>query len=368
MLARISRSTNIRSTLDYNERKLRQGKAECLLAENFIKDLDQLSAKDKLHRLLQRTTLNDRAEHNSLHIFLNFGTAETISNEKMQALAKHYMHGMGLDRQPYIVYRHYDSGHHHLHVVSTNIRADGSQINMDPKYLRGSLQLTREMEKQYGLLPNEKRSHAHKEKYEVRQAQRVELGQSGLQRSISDVLNTVVDHYKYTNLAELNAVLHLYNVRANRGDENSHLYKHRGLLYHAMDKDGHQAGKAIKASDFLLKPTLANLEKKFVLNEPLREDHIQRVQTSIDWALAGQVPDWQGFRLALEKEQIDVVVRKNESNRQPGIFFIDHQTQSVFTGEDLGMQYSLLSLREKCVPDQILDQEEELSQRLRLTL
>jgi Relaxase/Mobilisation nuclease domain len=359
MLARIRTSTNIRSILNYNERKLSQGKGECLLAENFIKDLDQLSAKDKLHRLLQRTTLNDRAEHNSLHISLNFGTAEIIPNKKMQELAKHYMHGVDLDRQPYLVYRHYDSGHHHLHVVSTNIRADGSQINIDPKFLGRSLQLTKAMERQYALLPNKKRSQAHKEKYEVSEAQRVEPGQTGLLRSISDVLNTVVDHYKYTNLAELNAVLHLYNVRANRGNESSHLYKHRGLLYHAMDKDGHKAGKAIKASDFLLKPTLANLEKKFVLNEPLREEHMQRVQTSIDWTLAGQAPDWQGFQMAMEKEQ---------SGYQPGIFFVDHRTQCVFTGEDLGRQYSLLSLREKCAPDQTIDQEEELSQRLRLTL
>src|ERR1019366_8101340 len=102
------------------------------------------------------------------------------------------------------------------------------------------------------------------EKFKVRQAQRVLYGQASLKHAISDVLTTVIDQYSYTSLQELNAVLHVYNVKANRGGESSEMHRHKGLLYHAINEQGRQVGKSIKASAFLLKPTLAKLEERFV--------------------------------------------------------------------------------------------------------
>jgi len=41
----------------YNENKVMLHKAECLMAENFLKDVSHLSVEDKLHRFVRRMQL-----------------------------------------------------------------------------------------------------------------------------------------------------------------------------------------------------------------------------------------------------------------------------------------------------------------------
>src|SRR5438552_1899376 len=136
MYAKIKPTGNIHEVLRYNEAKLKKGKAECLVSENFVKDLWQLTERDKLDRLLQRTSLNEFTDKNIFHISVNFSPEEKISDEKMRMLAKRYMEGIGFERQPYLVYRHYDSGHPHFHIVTTNILASGKRIKTNKSELR----------------------------------------------------------------------------------------------------------------------------------------------------------------------------------------------------------------------------------------
>jgi len=369
MFAKIGMTKSIRNTLRYHEEKIKNEKAELLSSNNFIKDSHQLNGSDKLDRFVQRISLNERVEKKVLHISLGFNKSEEISNEQMQVLARHYMTEMGFEKQPYLVYRHYDAAHPHCHIVSTNIRSDGRKINLATADFWKSRQITRNLEKQYNLSSYERISPEHPERYKVTQAQRVLHGQVGLKRAISDVLNTVVDHYSYTNLQELNAILHVYNVKANAGAENSYMHQHKGLVYHAIDERGRKVGKSIKASDFLLKPTLAKLEEKFVLNTSLRETHPLRVTGAINWTFAGTPPDWQGFVRDMEREGIDVVLLADKKGGPKDIFFVDHDRKAVFEGARLGPSYLLQALRERCSPERSREEQElEETQRQRLRL
>ena len=49
----------------------------------------------------------------------------------MNTIADTYMRMIGFGQQPYLVYEHKDAGHQHIHIVTTNIRADGSKIDMN---------------------------------------------------------------------------------------------------------------------------------------------------------------------------------------------------------------------------------------------
>jgi hypothetical protein len=285
----------------------------------------------------------------------------------MRVLATKYMQRLGFEQQPFLVYRHYDTAHPHLHVVTTNIRADGSRIGTGPPLLYHSHQITRELENEFSLQRNKIATLGEKEKFNVQQAQRVSYGESGLLHSISNVLNTVVDHYKYTSLSELNAILQLYKVKASRGKETSRLYQYRGLLYHALDENGKSIGKGIKASSFFLKPTLNKLEEKFALNRSLRQEQRERLTTAIDWTMAGRPPDWQEFKNALEKDNISVVVQEEKKGDPESIYFVDHQAKAVFSGEGLGDPYSYHAIRERCAQEQVQEQE-ELTHRLHLRL
>jgi hypothetical protein len=80
-------------------------------------------------------------------------------------------------------------------------------------------------------------------------------------------LNKILNEYKYSSLAQLNAVLKQYNVLADRGSDNSKTFLAKGLVYRIFDEQGKPIGIPIKASDFYFKPTLKFLEEKFKSNQ-----------------------------------------------------------------------------------------------------
>jgi hypothetical protein len=358
---------NAITALQYNEYKITEGKAEMITAANFLKDQHQLNRKDITERFRQRTSLDERYYENGFHISLNFGKRELLSNETMAKLADRYMAGMGFENEPYVAYRHYDAGHTHVHIVTVAVRADGSPIHIQRPQLYQSHRLCRTLEKEYSLERPLAARQEQKEEFSVDHAQRVIYGEPGLKRAISDVLNTVVVHYNYTSLDEFNAILKQYKVAANPGKEGSRLHEGGGLLYHALDENGKMIGKPLKASGFLLKPTLRNLEEKFEQNQALREARRERLSTVLEWTLAGQVPDWRGLEKRLEREGISVVI--DESKKGEGrIFFVDHTGKSAFEGKNLGEAYQLEALRTRCRPLEDLADELEQKQQLHLRI
>ena len=67
-------------------------------------------------------------------------------------------------------------------------------------------------------------------------AAKVQYGKMETKRAIQNVLDAVINQYKYSSLPELNAVLKQYNVMADRGTENSITYQKKGLYYRILDE------------------------------------------------------------------------------------------------------------------------------------
>jgi len=151
----------------------------------------------------------------------------------------------------------------------------------------------------------------------------------------------------YTSLPEFNAVLKLYNVMADRGNKESIMYKNKGLTYRILDEKGNKIGMPTKASEFYNKPTLKNLERKFVQNEELRLQYAQRLRTYVDWSLRKE-NSLRSLCDRLKKENIVVMARQNAEGRIYGLTFIDLKTQSVFNGSDLGRLYSAQVILSRC--------------------
>src|SRR5258708_20469301 len=144
------------------------------------------------------------------------------------------MERIGFENQPYLVYQHFDAGHPHIHVVTTNIQLDGSRILL---YNIGRNQSTKarlELEKKYNLVKAEGR----RLETNTEEVRRTTYGKTETRRSISNVVGKVIQSYYFTSLPEFNAVLTQFNIVADRGTEESRVFKHRGLQYRILDKDG----------------------------------------------------------------------------------------------------------------------------------
>lgn len=347
--------------VNYNELKLQQGKAVLIDAVHFGKEAEDLSLKNKLHRFEMLQERNQNVKTNAVHISLNFDNSEKLEREKLQQIAAAYMEKIGFGEQPYLVYQHFDAGHPHIHIVTTNVQANGKRIDLHNIGRNQSEQARKEIELEFKLVQAEGRNHEKVQELQPVNARRIKYGQVETKKAIANVLNTVIDLYKYTSLHELNAVLRLYNVVADRGTEDSRIYQKRGLVYRVLDENGNKIGVPIKASAFHNKPTLNNLEKKFASNEVKREEFKRRVRVAIDFALVKPGQSMAGLIKALQNDQINTLVRQNEEGRIYGITYIDHKTRCVYNGSDLGKQYSTKGIVERCSTDLELKQVQSIA-------
>ena len=95
----------------------------------------------------------------------------------------------------------------------------------------------------------------------------------------------VLTNYRDGSLAELHAVLGLYNVVADSSEKNSTTERNNGLIYRVLDEKGNKTGVPIKASSIYNRPTLEFLKQKFEVKKRLKEPHRRRLQSTIDWIL-----------------------------------------------------------------------------------
>lgn len=370
MVARISKGSSIKSPLNYNEQKLKQQVAELILAENYFNYAQLLNFREKLFMLEHQAKLNERVKANSVHISPSFDPQEKLTKEKLQEIAKSYMDQIGFGNQPYLVYQHHDAGHPHVHIVTTNITTEGKRIDMNNIGRTLSEKARKSIDKEFKLIsPESKRLSKHLEhkeaignadKLKPISIRKVEYGKSQTKAAIQNVVEHVMNQYKYTSLGEYNAVLKLYNIMADPGQKGSLMHEKKGLVYRVLDEAGNKIGTPIKASQFYNKPTLKNLELKFKQNEILRERFAKHLRVKIDWAILRK-NTLENLSNELRGEGIGILARQTNEGRIYGMTFIDYKNQCVFNGSSLGRNYSAQAIQERCIINaEIVKQEKPL--------
>ena len=248
MVAVIKPGQSMHRIFNYNENKVKEGVAECIGSENFPLNAEDMTLKIKLGYLLQRLALRRDVAYKTVHVSLNFDPSEIhLGKEKLVEIANTYMQKLGFGEQPYLIYQHHDAGHPHIHIVSTNIQSNGNLINLHHLGIRKSEPARKEIEQMFGLVVAD--AHARREVFRLKQvdARKVQYGRTETKRAITNVLDAVVDKYRYTSLPELNAILKQYNVMADRGSERSRIFQGGGLVYRILDEDGKPVGVPVKA-------------------------------------------------------------------------------------------------------------------------
>ena len=107
------------------------------------------------------------SEKRYLHASLNLPRGEHLNDRDFFELSKKYMEHMGYGEQPYVVIRHHDTKHEHVHIVSSTIKEDCLQINLSND-IRRSIATQKYLEKEFELSPSpETRNTRELTKYEM---------------------------------------------------------------------------------------------------------------------------------------------------------------------------------------------------------
>jgi len=355
MVAVIKTGYSIRRIFQYNENKVKEGLAECIGAINYPIDVEKMTDTMKLNRLLHQTKLNERVSRNSVHISLNFDPKDRGLNRKsLIEIAETYMKKIGFGDQPFLVYRHDDAGHPHIHIVSVKVRPDGSRIDMQNIGRNQSEKARIEIEKSFGLTVASENKRQESFRLKPVDVQKVQYGHIDTRRAIGNVLEAVLGNYKYSSLPELNAILKQYNVLADRGSERSQVFKFEGLLYRIIDDEGKPIGVPIKASRFYNAPTLKFLKEQFEVNRSKKVLCKSRTRSTIDHVLEKKPGNLDELCKSLEKKGIHCAIRKNENGTIYGITYVDHISKCVFNGSDLEKPYSAMGIQDSFVHKEVL--------------
>lgn len=343
MVAVIRSSSSARRCCEYNEKKLEQGAASCIMAGNYPADPWELSKKERMLVLQKRLALNARSQRSALHIVLSFHPDDTLTTRQLCKICERYMDQVGLGEQPYLVYQHLDTLHPHLHIVTVTIKADGAGMQAFPTRIAISKNVRARIEKEFNLTRAAGQTPTHQHK----SAQRLQYGKVHTAQGISAVLAVVLPHFKYSSLLELNAVLRHYNVIAKTGGPHSRTYQNQGLYYQMLSEQGKTLGVPVKASSLPSRPTLSYLQERFQANSALTAAAQQRLKTLIGLAIIGQQrPSFAGLQMRLAGEGVQTVFGYDQTGQLKQIVFVDFTLRSAISASRLGERYS---------PSRILD-------------
>ena len=85
-----------------------------------------------------------------LHVSLTAAPGEQLSDDQWREIGQRYLAGMGFSEHQYVLTRHTDTAHDHIHLVANRIGLDGQVVSDSRDYPRQE-QLMREIEREYGL-------------------------------------------------------------------------------------------------------------------------------------------------------------------------------------------------------------------------
>ncbi|OCX52794.1 relaxase [Mucilaginibacter sp. PPCGB 2223] len=348
MVARFVNGKSIKGVVYYNENKVSAGDAHLLLASGFAGDAVHFTLQQKLQRFEHLTALNTHVKTNAVHISLNFDAQDNLTNEQLQQISIAYMEHIGFGDQPYLVYRHKDAAHTHVHIATVNVQADGSRIDTHGIGWKLSEPARIALEKEFGIVQAKGRSRSNELGINSADLQKAVYGKTLTKRAITNIVNAVIRDYRFTSLAEFNAVLRQFNVVADRGGENTLMREKGGLLYSLVNDKCEQVGVPIKASSIYNKPTLTRLQKEFDKNIERRKQYREPLKAAIEKVFGKYNSITKStFIKELQQQNINILFRTNDKGFTYGITYVDHRNKTVFNGSDLGKTYSAKAILER---------------------
>lgn len=136
---------SFRGALRYNLEKVDKGVAE-VLDHSFVGLNEKLIMKEVQFVRMNRPNLRKYFYHTSV----NIPPAEDISNNLMKQIGLDYLLENGFDQHQFIMFRHYDADHPHLHILVNRIGYDGRVLTDSNDYARSEKAL-RKLEIKYNL-------------------------------------------------------------------------------------------------------------------------------------------------------------------------------------------------------------------------
>lgn len=182
-----------RGALRYNLEKVERKVAE-VLDHSFAR----VNEKSILKEIQMVRILRPNLQKFFYHTSINFPPHENISNVLMKQIAHDYLQANGFNQNQFIIFRHYDANHPHLHILVNRIGYDGKVVSDSSDFAR-SEKVLRQLEAKYSLTEvisskQATKRAATKDELEMMKRTKLPSHKTKLQGMIKDILKSKGKH------------------------------------------------------------------------------------------------------------------------------------------------------------------------------
>lgn len=335
MIAKISATENLGGALGYNFKKVDKEEASILFAQNLYQNKERTYTMAEVFADMEALIPKKcRTKKTVFHCSLNPHPDEKISDEILAQLAKEYMEALGYGKQPYIVFKHSDIAREHIHIVSLRVNGEGKKIN-DKFEKRRSKKITDTLERKYNLIPSSKIADKV-----MNEAPKIDTTRGNIKEQVASALRTVLKHYRFCSLGELNTILSTYNLAVEEVKTEFRGKKYEGLVYVPTDDKGDKVSSPIHASDIGRGVGYTAVQNRMQKSKQAIKPLISIIRYRVLQTMNTSPKTEEELRQRLEEQGLRMFIRKNESGRIYGITFIDDKEGIALNGSRLGKGYA----------------------------
>ena len=233
MVAKISVGNSLYGAIAYNGEKINEAQGRLLTTNRIYNDgSGKVDINKAMEGFLTFMPPQMKVEKPVVHISLNPHPEDALTDAELQDIAREYLEKLGFGNQPYLVFKHEDIDRHHLHIVTVRVDENGKCISDKNNYYR-SKQITRELEKKYGLHDAERRNRRLDTPLS-----KVDASAGDVKKQVGNTVKALNGQYRFQTMGEYRALLSIYNLTVEEARGNVRGREYHGLVYSVTDGRG----------------------------------------------------------------------------------------------------------------------------------
>ena len=129
------------------------------------------------------------------HAMLSFSPKDKplLTDAYVERIAKDYLQRMGIVNTQFVIFRHHDQPHDHVHIVYNRVDNDGNEISSDSNFHK-SAAITQALTREYGLTFGRGKTNVRRDRLKDKDA---------VKYRIYDIATNLLHHNEYVSLKEL---------------------------------------------------------------------------------------------------------------------------------------------------------------------
>lgn len=244
MIGKITTGKDFYGVLAYNEKKISEGVGYVI--DSNIEHSTPVNMTNEFNLIRQ---LRPNLGNAVFHVSLNLPYQDQLDDKRFALLASDYLTEMGFDDNQFIIYRHTDTKHEHIHIIANRVRYSG-KLTSDSNIKRRSRAVLNELEMKYGLTQtlgkvNTVKSLDQKEIEKTLRTGNIPI-KLILQREIGSAISNSTNTSEFIASLKGRKIYPRFNVSHTTGRVSGISFKHEGVIYKGSSLGKNYSWNSIK--------------------------------------------------------------------------------------------------------------------------